>query len=141
PAAGISSGRMANSGGLGLSVKMILTTTVLIVVTVVGSGVLNVMNIRRAFDESAKQQIEVFRTGQEASGEFGTRLFARAVGQLLIDRGRDADILSLVQQTVAQDTKDGPGGKKDYGLKLAYVLDLNQKLVAHCFEDTKLDCV
>jgi serine phosphatase RsbU (regulator of sigma subunit) len=121
-------------------VKMILTTTLLIVVTVVGSGVLNVVNIRRAFDESAKQQIEIFRSGREASGEFGTPLFARAVEQLLIDRGRDPDILSLVQQTVAQDTKDGPEGKKDYGLKLAYVLDLNQKVVAHCFEEAKLDC-
>jgi len=121
-------------------VKMILTTTLLIVVTVVGSGVLNVINIRRAFDESAQQQIEVFRSGREAAGEFGTPLFARAVEQLLIDRGRDPDILSLVQQTVAQDTKDGPAGKKDYGLKLAYVLDLNQKVVAHCAEEAKLDC-
>src|SRR4051812_39928752 len=131
---------MANRGGLSLSVKMILTTTLLIVVTVVGSGVLNVMNIRRAFDESAQQQIEVFRTGREASGEFGTPLFARAVEQLLIDRGRDPDILSLVRETVAEDTKDGPDGKKDYGLKLAYVLDPNQKLVTRCFEEAKLDC-
>src|ERR1051325_4298288 len=128
-------------GASGLSVKRTLTTLFLTAVTVVGSGVLNVMNIRRAFDESAKQQIEVFRTGRESSGEFGTPVFARAVEQLLIDRGRDADILSLVQQTVAQDTKDGPNGKKDYGLKLAYVLDLNQKVVAHCFEEPKLTCV
>jgi serine phosphatase RsbU (regulator of sigma subunit) len=119
---------------------MILTTTLLILVTVVGSGVLNVMNIRRAFDESAKQQIDVFRAGREASGEFGTPLFARAVEQLLIDRGRDVEILSLVHETVAQDTKDGPSGKKDYGLKLAYVLDLNQKVVAHCLEEAKLAC-
>ena len=134
---------MATRGGLGLSVKMILTTTVLIVVTVVGSGVLNVINIGRSFDESAKQQIEVFRVGREAYGEFGTPLFARAVEQLLIDRGRDADILGLLRQTVAQDTKDGPAGqagKKDYGLKLAYVLDLHQNLVAHCYEDAKLTC-
>jgi serine phosphatase RsbU (regulator of sigma subunit) len=131
---------MAMRGGLSLSVKMILTTTLLIVITVVGSGVLNVMNIRRSFDESARQQIEVFRTGREAAGEFGTPLFARAVEQLLIDRGRDADILSLVRETVAQDTKDGPGGKKDYGLKLAYVLDPNQRLVAHCVEAAQLDC-
>ncbi|HET9622153.1 MAG TPA: SpoIIE family protein phosphatase [Kofleriaceae bacterium] len=131
---------MAARGGLSLSIKMILTTTLLIVVTVVGSGVLNVMNIRRAFDESTKQQIDVFRAGRESSGEFGAPLFARAVEQLLIDRGRDADILSLVHETVAQDTKDGPTGKKDYGLKLAYVLDLNQKMVAACFEDAKLEC-
>ncbi len=119
---------------------MILTTTLLIVVTVVGSGVLNVINIRRAFDEAAQQQIEVFRSGREASGDFGTPLFARAVEQLLIDRGRDPDILSLMRETVAQDTKDGPDGKKDFGLKLAYVLDLNQKVVAHCFEDAQLAC-
>src|SRR5215475_5619046 len=132
---------MAARGGLSLSVKMILTTTLLIVVTVVGSGVLNVVNIRRAFDESARQQIEVFRSGREAAGEFGTPLFARAVEQLLIDRGRDPDIQSLVRETVAQDTKDGPGGKKDYGLRLAYVLDLNQRVVAHCFEEPRLQCI
>ena len=120
---------------------MILTTTLLVVVTVVGSGILNVINIRRAFDESARQQIEVFRSGREAAGEFGTPLFARAVEQLLIDRGRDPDIQSLVRETVAQDTKDGPGGKKDYGLRLAYVLDLNQRVVAHCFEEPKLQCI
>src|SRR3954462_11898324 len=84
-------GRMAARGGLSLSVKMILTTTLLIIVTVVGSGVLNVMNIRRAFDESARQQIELFRNGREASGEFATRLFARAAGNLLLDHGRDPD--------------------------------------------------
>ncbi|TMQ22200.1 MAG: HAMP domain-containing protein [Deltaproteobacteria bacterium] len=119
---------------------MILTTTLLIVVTVVGSGVLNVINIRRAFDESARQQIEVFRAGRETAGEFGTPLFARAVEQLIIDRGRDVEILALVRQTVAQDTKEGPSGKKDYGLKLAYVLDPSQKMVARCFEEAKLDC-
>jgi serine phosphatase RsbU (regulator of sigma subunit) len=127
--------------GASLSVKMILTTTLLIIVTVVGSGVLNVMNIRKAFDDSAQRQIEIFRSGRDQLGEFGTPLFARAVEQLLIDRGRDADILSLARETVAQDTKDAAGGKKDYGLKLAYVLDLNQKVVAHCFEETKLDCI
>ena len=45
---------MAIRGGLSLSIKMILMMTLLIVVMVVGSGVLNVMNIRRAFDELAK---------------------------------------------------------------------------------------
>jgi serine phosphatase RsbU (regulator of sigma subunit) len=132
---------MANRGGLSLSVKMILTTTLLIVVTVVGSGILNVMNIRRAFDESAKQQIEVFRAGREASGEFGTPLFGRAVQQLLFDQGRDKDIHELVRETVAQDTRDGLNGKKDYGVKLAYVLDLNQKMVSYCVENPDMACM
>jgi serine phosphatase RsbU (regulator of sigma subunit) len=132
---------MAQRGGLSLSVKMILTTTLLIVVTVVGSGVLNVMNIRRVFDDTMQRQVEVFRSGREMLGDVGTPLFARAVQQLVIDRGRDPDILSLVQETVAQDTKDAADGKKDFGLKLAYVLDLNQNVIAHCLEGAKLDCV
>ncbi len=130
---------MAKRGGPSLSVKMILTTTILIVVTVVGSGVLNVINVRKAFDESRTRQIDIFRKGRETLGEFGTPLFARAVSQLLFDKGRDPDILSVVKETVEQDTKD-IDGKKDYGLKLAYVLDLNQKVIAHCYEEAKLVC-
>ena len=89
--------------GASLSVKMILTTTVLIIVTVVGSGVLNVINVRKAFDDSTSRQIEIFRSGRETLGEFGTPLFARAVSQLLFDKGRDDDIYSLVKETVEQD--------------------------------------
>jgi serine phosphatase RsbU (regulator of sigma subunit) len=130
---------MAKRGGFSISVKMILTTTLLIVVTVVGSGFLNVINIRRAFDDSAAQQIDVFKRGREQLGELGTPLFARAVEPLLIDR-HDDEIALLVRSAVAQDTKDGPAGKKDYGLKLAYVLDLNQKVVVNCVEGATLDC-
>jgi serine phosphatase RsbU (regulator of sigma subunit) len=118
---------------------MILTTTLLIVVTVVGSGVLNVMNVRKAFDDSAARQIDVFRRGRAMLGELGTPLFARAVEPLLIDR-RDAEIELLVKSAVAQDTKDGGNGKKDYGLALAYVLDLHQNVVVHCVEGAKLEC-
>src|SRR5438552_1459948 len=100
---------MAKSGGFSLSVKMILTTTLLIVVTVVGSGVLNVVNVRKAFDESSTRQIDVFKAGRQKLGEFGTPLFARGVSQLLFDRGRDAEILSVVKETVEQDTKEEKG--------------------------------
>jgi serine phosphatase RsbU (regulator of sigma subunit) len=131
---------MGKRGGLSLSVKMILTTMLLIVIAVVGSGVLDVMNVRRAFDDSTARQIEVFRSGRSTLGEFGTPLFARAAFQLMIDRGRDADILTLLRETVAQDTKDGPGGKKDYGLKLAYVLDQHKAMITYCLEDPTLDC-
>jgi serine phosphatase RsbU (regulator of sigma subunit)/fumarate reductase subunit D len=128
------------AGGPSITVKMILTTIVLILGIVVGFGVLNVINIRKVFDENTGKQITVFREGREQLGEFGTPLFARAVEQLLIDRGRDADILALAKSTVAQDTKD-VGGKKDYGLKVALVLDLNQKVVVHCLEEGDLKCV
>ncbi len=124
---------------LSVSVKMILTTTLLIVVTVVGSGVLTVMNIRRVFDETTRRQIVEFENGREALGETGTPLFAQALQPLVLDN-RTPEIKELLERTIAQDTKDAAGGK-DYGLKLAFVLDLNQDLMAHCFEDAKLACV
>src|SRR5215813_13888591 len=104
---------MANRGGLSLSVKMILTTTLLIVVTVVGSGVLNVMNIRRVFDDTTHRQIELFRTERENAGEFATPLFARAITDMLINKGQDETLLTLVKETVTGDTKDDRDGTRD----------------------------
>ena len=130
---------------LSVSAKMILTTTMLIIVTVVGSGVLTVINIRRVFDENTSRQVAVFENGRETLGETGAPLFAQALQPLVLDN-RTAEIKDLLQEALAQDTKDtkdtkGAPGGKDYGLKLAFVLDLNQKLMAHCFEDQKLTCV
>ncbi len=122
-----------------VSVKMILTTTLLIVVTVVGSGVLTVFNIQRVIDQTTERQVEVFEAGRESLGAIGTPLFAQALQPLVLDN-RTAEIKELLERTLAQDTKDAAGGK-DYGLKLAFVLDLNKKLMAHCFEDAKLACV
>ena len=131
---------MAKRGGPSISVKMILTTTLLIVVTVVGSGFLNVVNVRRELDKSANERIQDFTQGRITLGELGTPLFARAMEQLLIDHGRDADIQAVVQSTVAGDTKDARNGKKDLGLALAIVLDPNQNVIAACTEGAKLDC-
>lgn len=122
-----------------ISVKMILTTTLLIIVTVVGSGLLNVVNIRRAFDDSVAQQVNVFKRGRQQLGELGTPQFARAVEPLLIEH-QDGDIALLVKNAVGQDASLDPTGRIDYGLKLAYVLDLNQNLVVSCVEGTKLEC-
>jgi len=119
---------------------MILTTTLLIVVTGVGAGLLNVMNIRRAFDESAAKRVELFQSARTQIGTIGTPLFARATEALVLEKGRDKDILTLVQNTVGGDTKDEGNGKKDFVLKLAYVLDLNQQVIAHCHEGSTLDC-
>jgi serine phosphatase RsbU (regulator of sigma subunit) len=133
---------MAMRGGPSISVKMILTTTLLIVVTVVGSGVLNVVNVRRNFDSSALAQIDQFKRSRQTLGAIGTPLFARAVEPLLIDR-HDDEIALLAKSAVAQDTKDGPPsahGAKDFGLKLAMVLDLNQNVVVHCLEGANVDC-
>ncbi|HEY1814335.1 MAG TPA: SpoIIE family protein phosphatase [Kofleriaceae bacterium] len=133
---------MAIRGGPSISVKMILTTTLLIVVTVVGSGALNVVNVRRNFDSSAQAQIDQFKRSRATLGSIGTPLFARAVEPLLIDR-HDDEIALLTKNAVAQDTKEGPAsahGERDYGLKLALVLDLNQNVVVECDEGATVDC-
>jgi len=133
---------MAKRGGPSLSIKMILTTTALIVVTVVGSGLLNVMNVRRVFDATTRQKVDVFRAGREASGEAFAPLFARTVEPALIDRGDDIPTRTLVAKTVIADTRDdAETGRRDYGLRFAAVLDLNGAVVAHCFEAAKLQCV
>lgn len=126
---------MAKRGGLSVSLKMIATTTLLVVGIIVGFGVLNVMNIRKVFDDTTGKQISVFREGRELLGAFGTPAFARAVEPMLIQR-QDAEMLTLLNSTVNQDTQELGGGKRDYGLKLGFILDGNQGLVAHCYEET-----
>jgi hypothetical protein len=46
---------------LSISVKMIFTTTLLIVLTVFGFGVLNAQGIRGVYDEAAAERTEQFR--------------------------------------------------------------------------------
>ena len=130
---------------LSVSVKMTLTTTLLIVVTVVGSGVLTVINIRRVFDDATRRQVAVFENGRETLGETGTPLFAQALQPLVLDN-RTAEIKELLERALAQDTKgESPAAAAaedtDYGLRLAFVLDLNRGLMAHCFEGAKVVCV
>jgi serine phosphatase RsbU (regulator of sigma subunit) len=102
--------------------------------------VLNVINVRRAFDDSAAKQIDVFRKSRVMIGELGTPLFARAVEPMLLEHGRDQEMQQVVKDTVATDTRDAVEGKRDYGLKLAYVLDPNRAVIAHCFEGAQLAC-
>lgn len=134
---------MAKRGGSSLSVRMILTTTLLVIVTVVGSGVLAVSNIRGVFDDATARQNAEFQRSRDRLGELGTPLFARAVTSMLAHRGQDELIVKLTESTVRQDTKEGPpeaAGAKDYGLRLAFVLDHERRMVAHCVEGATLVC-
>lgn len=130
---------MAKRGRPSLSGKMILTTTLLVVVTIVGSAVLNVLNVRGEIDDATRNKIEEFRKGREANGEFGTPLFARAIRQALADRGDDRPIRDTLEATVAGDTHETTG-RKDYGLRFGLVLDQKRDVVGHCFEDAQLRC-
>src|SRR5690348_15850173 len=102
---------MAKRGGPGISVKMILTTTLLILLTVVGFGVWNVRNIRKVYDQSTREEIKQIRAGRESQGEAGTLLFARAIEPQLTNNQLE-ELSVMVQTMVPQDTRD-KDGKKD----------------------------
>ncbi len=112
---------MAKRAGLSISVKMILTTTFLILLTVVGFGALNTCNIRTAYDQSAKEKTETFRQSLNSKGATTTQVFAKALEKFLIDN-QDTEIQQLVEKTVRQDE----------GLRLVYVLGRDQNLIAYC---------
>lgn len=131
---------MAKRGGPSISVKMILTTTLLIVVTVVGSGFLNVVNIRRAFDQSTGSRIETFQEGREQLGIAGTQQIAGALTPFLIDK-HDEEIALLVKNAVSRDNRTDRQGRVDYGLRMAYVLDLNQNVIISCVEKAAIECI
>lgn len=112
---------MAKRTGPSISVKMILTSTLLILLIVVGFGVLNVINVRDVYDVTTKEKIESYRASLERKGQTTTRVMSEAALQLLM-RGADADIRALVERTATQDPE----------LKLVYILDRNKGVVAHC---------
>lgn len=112
---------MAKRAGLSISVKMILTTTFLILMTVVGFGALNACNIRSAYDQSAREKTETFRQSLTTKGATTTQMFAKALEKFLIDN-QDGEIQQLVERTVRQDE----------GLRLVYVLGRDQNLIAYC---------
>lgn len=112
---------MATRKGLGISVKMILTSTVLILLIVIGFGALNTCNLRSAYDQAASERITEFRQSLRTKGALTTQVFGKALEKFLIDNA-DAEIVQLVANTV----------KQDDGLSLVYVLSRDQKLVTYC---------
>lgn len=112
---------MAKRAGPSISVKMILTSTLLVLLTVVGFGLLNVMNVRDVYDESARAQIELFRQGLRGKGETNTQVFAQAVNPLLINN-QDEDIKLSVRDLA----------RRDASLRVLYVLSKDKNVIAHC---------
>jgi serine phosphatase RsbU (regulator of sigma subunit) len=123
---------MAKRSGPSISVKMILTTTLLIVLTVVGVVLVNYYKTGRVYDDVAKKQIDDRRAQIQETGELDTPMVARALLPQLIER-QDEEIINIVKGVVAQDTRTEEGAVS-YGLRVAYVLDLNKNLVVTCTE-------
>jgi len=120
---------MAKRGGLSISVKMILTTTFLILLTVLGFGALNACNIREAYDRAAKDKQTEFRKALESKGQTNTIFFGQGLRSYFINT-QDEEIKEIVEGTLAQD--------KD--LKLAYVVGRVQNLIKYCRrKDNKCD--
>lgn len=112
---------MAKRAGPSISVKMILTSTLLVLLSVVGFGVLNVLNIRDVYDESTKRQVELFRKSLREKGEANTQVFAQALLPLLLNN-QDGEIKALVQDVA----------RRDPGLELVYVLSRDKNVITHC---------
>ncbi len=112
---------MARRTGPGISVKMILTSTLLILLIVVGFGVLNVLNIRKVYDQTAQDKIEEFRKALDQKGKTSTQLIARNILLPLRDN-QDNEIPGIVKEAA----------KPDPQMKIIYVLSRNKNVLAHC---------
>lgn len=120
---------MAKRGGLSISVKMILTTTFLILLTVLGFGALNACNIREAYDRAAKDKEAEFRKALESKGQTNTVFFGQGLRSYFINT-QDLEIKEIAEATLAQD--------KD--LKIVYVVGRVQNLIKFCRrKDDKCD--
>ena len=112
---------MAKRSGLSISVKMILTSTLLILLLVAGFGVMNILNIREVYDQTAKEKIASFVEALQHKGETTTQVFAQAMLTMLMNNAND-DIALIVEKTANQDPE----------LKLIYILSRDKRVVAYC---------
>jgi serine phosphatase RsbU (regulator of sigma subunit) len=132
---------MAKRSGPSISVKMITTTTALLLVTVVGVVLVNYYKTGRVYDEVAKKQIKDRTDAIQATGENDAPMFAGSLLPMLMSHGQDQDIVDITKGVVAQDARTEDDGTVSYGLRFAYVLDLNKNLMVTCFEGSKgVDC-
>jgi phosphoserine phosphatase RsbU/P len=117
---------MAKRSGFGISARMILTSTLLVVLTVAGVGIMNVANIQDVYDTTAREKIEGFRDAIQHKGETTIEVFARAMLTDPIDDAGD-DIEVIVDRTAARDPD----------LELIYVLSRDKRVVAYCRIDRR----
>jgi serine phosphatase RsbU (regulator of sigma subunit) len=107
---------------------MIAASTLVIVLTIVGFGFLNIYNIRQVYDAQTRDAIAQFRGGLVERGETTTLVFAQALSVPLINNQFD-DVKLQVRQTIDQDP----------ALSLIYVLDKNRGVVIHTGQTAAAD--
>jgi serine phosphatase RsbU (regulator of sigma subunit) len=114
---------MEKRHGPSISVKMILTTTLLIVLIVVGFGLLNIWTVARVFDQQIAEQERLIRD-QLAKVGAATVVAVTASSRSFLEASNDADLRKYVADL----------SKRDPNIAAVYVLDANQGLVAHSNE-------
>src|SRR5262249_20454537 len=103
-----------------ISVKMILTTTALMVLIVVGFGLLNIWTIGRVYDDTVAEQAQLIRSQLHKVGTATAQALA-ASARTFLEGANDADLRRYV----------GEVAKKDPEISFVYGLDGNYGLIAH----------
>jgi len=111
---------MEKRRGPSISVKMILTTTALIVLIVVGFGVLNIWTIGRVYDQTVIEKQELIRNQLRKVGMATVAALATSTRSFL-EGANDSDLRAYV----------GELAKRDPQIAFVYVLDANRGLIAH----------
>lgn len=111
---------MEKRHGPSISVKLILTSTALIVLIIAGFGALNIYNIGRVYDDSVAEKGVLFRQELARVGR-ATVQALEASSRSYIDTNNDSDLRNFVSQLA----------KKDDEISFVYVLDPAQLLIAH----------
>jgi serine phosphatase RsbU (regulator of sigma subunit) len=111
---------MEKRHGPSISVKLILTSTALIVLIIAGFGALNIFNIGRIYDQNVAEKEQLFRQELARVGR-ATVQALEASSRSYIDVSNDKDLRPFVIQLA----------KKDDQISFVYVLDNNQLLIAH----------
>jgi serine phosphatase RsbU (regulator of sigma subunit) len=112
---------MAKRSGFGISAKMILTSTLLVVLTITGLGLMSIAAVGDAYDTIAREKIDGFREAIEHRGRTTIQILAQAMLADLTNNADD-DIKLVIARTVTQDPE----------IELIYVLSRDKRMVAYC---------
>ncbi len=114
---------MEKRHGPSISVKLILTSTALIVLIVAGFGALNIFNIGRVYDENLREKNQLLRQELSRVGR-ATVQALEASSRSYIDLSSDNNLRPFVIQLA----------RKDDQIAFVYVLDNSKLLIAHSDE-------
>jgi len=112
---------MAKRAGPSISVKMILTSTLLLILVVLGFGWMSVRNLEKVYDKKVVEKIAQFKTALIEKGKRVNYLLSQGAYTLL-ENHQSPDMPTLVEQSIGDDE----------ALKLVYIVDGNQNMVYFC---------